>query len=88
MKTTYPGAKDAVLDRYRQDVICGTWEVVADAGHAGGAETLMKEDWLAPGVGKCAWAREIAPHMIPDRNLSPSFQAFRDGVRRLASTWE
>ena len=78
MKTTYPSAKDAVLDRYRQDAICGTWEVLADAVHAGGAETLMKEGWPAPGVGKCAWAREIAPHIIPDRNLSPSFKGFPD----------
>ena len=81
VKAAYPRAKDSVLDRYRQDAICGTWEVLADAVHAGGAKALGGP---AAGEAKCAWAREIAPHMIPDKNRSPSFRAFRDGVRRLA----
>ena len=84
VKTAYPRARDAVLDRYRQDEICGTWEVLADAVHAGGAAALVKAGGPAAGEAKCAWAREIAPHMIPDKNRSPSFGAFRDGVRRLA----
>ena len=81
VKAAYPRARDSVLDRYRQDAICGTWEVLADAVHAGGAKALGGP---AAGEAKCTWAREIAPHMIPDRNRSPSFRAFRDGVRRLA----
>ena len=81
VKAAYPRAEDAVLDAYEQDAICGTWEVLADAVHAGGAKALGGP---AAGEAKCAWAREIAPHMIPDRNRSPSFRAFRDGVRRLA----
>ena len=88
VKAAYPGAKDSVLDRYRQDAICGTWEVLADAIHAGGAAALKKEGWPAPGKAKCEWAREIAQHMIPTRNRSPSFQVFRDGVLRLADTWK
>ena len=88
VKAAYPGAKDSVLDRYRQDTICGTWEVLADAIHAGGAAALKKESWPAPGKAKCEWAREIAQHMVPTRNRSPSFQVFRDGVLRLADTWE
>ena len=86
VKAAYPDAKDSILDRYRQDTICGTWEVLADAIHVGGAEALRKKRWPAPGDAKCEWARKIAPHMNPDRNLSPSFQVFRDGVRRLAGT--
>ena len=81
VKAAYPRAKDAVLDRYRQDEICGTWEVLADAVHAGGAKALGGP---AAGEAKCTWAREISPHMIPDKNRLPSFRAFRDGVRRLA----
>ena len=84
VKAAWPHAKDSVLDGYRQDSICGTWEVLADAVHVGGAATLVKAGWPAPGVAKYAWARKIAPHMDPDRNQSPSFRAFRDGVRRLA----
>ena len=86
VKAAYPRAKDSVLNAYEQDAICGTWEVLADAVHVGGAAALAKAGWPAPGVAKCAWARKIAPHMDPDRNRSPSFQAFRDGVRRLATT--
>ena len=84
VKAAYPAAKDPVLNAYEQDAICGTWEVLADAVHAGGSAALPKSSWPAPGVAKCEWAEKIAPRMDPDRNLSPSFQVFRDGVRRLA----
>ena len=84
VKAAYPRAKDAVLNAYEQDAICGTWEVLADAVHAGGAAALVKAGGPAPGAAKCAWARKIAPRMEPDHNRSPSFRAFRDGVRRLA----
>lgn len=84
VKAAYPRAKAPVLDGYRQDAVCGTWEVLADAVHAGGSAALAKAGWPAPGAAKCEWARKIAPHIDPDRNRSPSFQAFRDGVRRLA----
>lgn len=85
VKAAYPRARKSVLEDYRQDEICGTWEVLADAVHRGGAAALAKAGWPAPGMAKCAWARKIAPHMDPDRNRSPSFRAFRDGVRRLTA---
>ena len=85
VKAAYPRTKINVLEDYRQDEICGTWEVLADAVHAGAAVALKKAGWPAPGMAKCAWARKIAPYIDPDRNRSPSFQAFRDGVRRLAA---
>ena len=85
VKAAYPSAKDPVLDGYRQDGICGTWEVLADAVHAGGSAALPRAGWPARGMAKCQWARNITPHMDPDRNRSPSFRAFRDGVRRLAA---
>ncbi len=84
VKAAYPLAKDSVLDDYKQDDICGTWEVLADAVHAGGSAALMKSGWPAPGEAKCEWAEKIAPRMGPDRNRSPSFGTFRDCVRRLA----
>ena len=85
VEAAYPRARSSVLENYRQDDICGTWEVLANAVHKGGAAALKKEGWPASGIEKCAWARKIAPHMDPDRNRSPSFRAFRDGVRRLAA---
>ena len=84
VKAAYPDASDSALDGYEQDSICGTWEVLADAVHEGGRAALAAEGWPASGAAKSEWARKISPHVDPDRNLSPSFRAFRDGVRRLA----
>ena len=42
VKAAYPNARDSVLENYRQDAICGTWEVLADAVHKGGAAALKK----------------------------------------------
>jgi len=80
----YPRAKTNILNRYRQDSICGTWELLADAIHKGGAAALKKEGWPAPGRAKCEWAKKIAPHVDVDTNQSPSFKVFRDGIRSLA----
>ena len=82
--TAYPHANDAVLDGYRQDSICGTWEVLADAVHPGGSAHLQRAGYQAAGKAKCEWAGQIAPHMDVNGNRSPSFQVFRDGVRDLA----
>ena len=86
VKAAYPNAKDPVLNGYAQDSICGTWEVLADAVHPGGAVQLRKSGWPAPGRAKSEWARRIAPYVDVKRNRSKSFQVFRDGVRRLAAT--
>ena len=84
VKAAYPNARDAVLNGYVQDSICGTWEALADAVHQGGAAKLKELGFPADGEAKCEWARSIAPRMDVDRNQSKSFQVFRDGVRKLA----
>ena len=84
VKVAYPLAKDSILNSYVQDSICGTWEVLAEAIHQGGAARLKKLGYPDTGRAKCEWAREIAPHMDVDRNQSKSFQVFRDAVRSLA----
>ena len=84
VKAAYPNARDAVLNGYVQDSICGTWEALADAVHQGGAAKLKELGFPADGEAKCEWARSIAPRMDVDRNQSKSFQVFRDGVRNLA----
>ena len=85
VRAAYPAAKRSVLNGYRQDSICGTWEVLADAVHRGGSARLRQEGYPEAGRAKCEWARRIAPHVDVDRNQSKSFQVFRDGVRRLAT---
>ena len=84
VKAAYPTVKLQVLKSYVQDGIVGTWEVLADVVHPGGAARLKKVGYPEIGRVKCKWAEEIAPHMDVYRNRSKSFQVFRDGVRRLA----
>lgn len=81
----YPRAKREVLDRYVQDSACGTWELLADAVHAGGVAAIKKAGWPLPGEIKHQWAEKIGPFMSLDDNASPSFGKFRDGLSRLVS---
>lgn len=39
IKIAYPSAKNEILEAYRNDSICGTWEVLADAVFPGGSIT-------------------------------------------------
>lgn len=81
----YPRAKRDVLNRYRQDSICETWELLADAVYPGGSTAIKKTGWPLPGQVKHEWAEKIGPLLDPERNLSPSFGKLRDGLRRLIS---
>ena len=82
----YPQARQTILNRYVQDSICGTWELLADAVHAGGSRQLKEAGWQEAGRAKYEWAERIARHMDVEMNASPSFRAFRDGIRTLAAT--
>ena len=81
----YPRAKREVLDRYVQDSTCNTWELLADAVHAGGVAAIKKAGWPLPGQVKHEWAEKIGPFMSLNQNTSPSFGKFRDGLARLVS---
>jgi hypothetical protein len=77
----YPGVPSTLASKtsYRQaDAIKGgTWEalerVLQEAGHMSG------------GYAKKEGAATIAAQMNVNANASPSFQAFRDGVRRICN---
>ena len=79
----FPYAKRDALDRYVQDSVCGTWELLADAVHAGGAAAIKKAGWPLPGQLKHEWAEKIGPFMKLHQNTSPRFVKFRDGLSRL-----
>jgi hypothetical protein len=79
----YPRAKLDVLKRYEQDSVCGTWELLADAIHPGGAEALRRAGWPLPGQVKHQWATAVGPRLTRERNKSPSFGKLRDGLQRL-----
>ena len=72
-----------MLDSYKNDSICGTWEVLADAVYTGGARLLKKQGWWAVGREKTAWAERIALLMDVENNASPSFCYFRGKLREL-----
>lgn len=80
--TAYPTAKGRVLDGYTQDSVCGTWEMLADAVYAGGAMAIKRKGWPLSGQIKHEWAEKIGPLLDVERNASPSFCKFRDGLRR------
>ena len=84
IKRAYRGATDFILNSYRNDSICGTWELLADAVFPGGSTQLEAGGWQAVGREKSEWAENITPHMDVDNNKSPSFCYFRDKMRVLA----
>ena len=86
IKAAYPGARLDVLNSYRSDSICGTWELLADALFAGGSIGLRNKGWHAVGREKTLWSEEIAPGINVAVNTSPSFQYFRHKLRELASS--
>jgi hypothetical protein len=79
----YPRAKREVLDRYVQDSVCNTWELLADAVHIGGTAAIKKAGWPLPGQIKHEWAEKMGPLMDLNHNESPSFGKFRDGLSRM-----
>ncbi len=83
IKAAYPKARDNVLNGYKNDAICGTWELLADAVFIKGSGALKKRGWQAVGREKSAWAENIAPHMDVNVNASPRFRYFREKVRDL-----
>jgi len=83
VQKAYPKAKDTILKGYKNDSICGTWELLADAVYKGGSKALKKEGWQAIGKQKSVWAKEISPHMNVDSNLSPSFNNMRSQLQRI-----
>jgi hypothetical protein len=70
----YPRADKKVLNRYQQDSVCGTWEMLAEALVKGGATALKKQGFYKAGEFKHECANRIGPLMEVSRNVSPSFQ--------------
>lgn len=84
IKKAFPKAKDAVLDEYENDSICGTWELLANAVYPGGAKSLQDQGYRVAGAEKSRWAREISPHMEVERNQSPSFRDFMSALKQVS----
>ncbi len=78
VERAYPHAKLQKLQAYRQDSICGTWEVLADVVYPGGCAKLKKAnaDYAAVGKWKRECAARIGAYLDLSCNKSPSFQLF------------
>ncbi len=59
IKATFPKVKNSILNKYINDSICGTWELLADAIFPGGAAKLSAKGWQAIGREKSKWAENI-----------------------------
>lgn len=81
----YPRAKKQALSSYKQDSVIGTWERLAEAIYPGGFRAIQSNG-VNPGAVKHEWAERIGPHMDINKNNSPSFNKFKDGLLRLAGS--
>jgi hypothetical protein len=83
----YPKAKQAILNTYKNDSICGTWEVLADAVYPGGATALKAQGFQIVGREKSLWAEKITGHMDLSANRSPSFRRFVQTITASIADW-
>ena len=72
----YPDTNRDVLDSYVQDSVCGTWEILCRAVSEN-AEELIDIGYPAIGHYKALWTENISKYMLPQRNVSPSFNTFK-----------
>lgn len=79
----YPNADKKILQKYQQDAICGTWEMLADALVKGGSAGLKKQGFHKAGEFKHECANRIGPLMDVTHNQSPSFEDTRQSVEGL-----
>lgn len=86
IESAYPNAKKAVLDEYKNDCVCGTWELLANAIFTGGVGALRAKGHVAIGREKTEWAEKIPPHMDVTTNSSPSFNYFRAKICALITS--
>lgn len=83
VRAAFPNAKLQVLNKYKNDAICGTWELLADAVYSGGSQALKKSGYQKIGSEKFKWASMIPPHMNVHSNKSPSFNNLKSTLEGL-----
>ena len=82
LRTAYPRIPASLNKkqnyRYPDQIMGGTWEALE--------RVLQQAGYFAGGLPKTKVAKDVAPHMQPEINLSPSFQTFRHGLLALLAT--
>lgn len=76
--TAYPTAKRSLLQKYVQDSIIGTWELLADIVYKGGVQQLKRNavSYYEIGMFKCECAKNIGQWLDIRKNYSQSFNYF------------
>ncbi|MBQ8707225.1 MAG: hypothetical protein IJ523_03970 [Succinivibrionaceae bacterium] len=82
IRKAYPDYKKKILHDYKQDSICGTWELLADVVYKGGMQEIQKRkmSYMEIGKLKSEWADKISDQMTFEVNKSPSFQNFYKAI--------
>ena len=80
----YPNANIGVLKNYKQDSQCGTWELLMDAISPGFRNNINGSRSQRILGKKVEFAKKISSHMNVEKNQSPSFKCFCDGIRKFA----
>ena len=76
---SYPNERMQYISKYEQDVICPTWEVLAEIVYPRGLEKLKKNaggGYFEIGKAKCEWADRIGRSLHIHNNASPSYRYF------------
>ncbi len=74
--SAYPDYDPKALAAYAQDSICGTWEKLAECVDKPLLSLKKRDRKLLD--AKRNWSKQIAKHLVVERNRSPSLQAFCD----------
>ena len=88
IRRAYPDAELCRAKAYRQDSVCGTWEILAAVIMGSQADRLIRLGYPVVGRHKSEWAFHIAQHMDPEINQSPSFQRFYKRILTALETYE
>ena len=82
IQKAYPKYRRNVLHGYKQDSICGTWELLADVVYKGGICEIRKKRMSYAQIGKlkAEWADKIGSQMVFEDNKSPSFRFFYESI--------
>ena len=82
VRAAYPKVSATVSSKANyhnpDDIAGGAWEAFE--------RVLQRAGYFAGGLRKVEAARAVADHMVPSRNVSRSFRAFRDVLLEMAGT--
>ena len=84
ISSAYPQAKTSLIRTYKQDSICGTWEMLADVVYPKGRVKLKKDckNYQDIGTVKYEWAQKIGAYLDIHKNQSPSFNYFMKEIEK------